>query len=146
MDLRFVVCDYNGTLALDGKIKTGVAEKFNQLFELGYKIYVITADTHGSVRQNIKDLCDVHVLQTAQHDVEKARFVEELGREHVAAFGNGLNDRHMLKSAALGIAVLQEEGLAVETMISAKLMVRDINEGLNLLINPSRVVASLRLS
>jgi len=47
------------------------------------------------------------------------RFVEEIGFEKTVAIGNGTNDRLMLEKAALGIAVMLDEGVAVKTLQAA---------------------------
>ena len=75
---------------------------------------------------------------------QKADFVRQLGAEHVVAIGQGANDAGMLKAAGLGIAVLGEEGLAIEALTSAHVLARDIYEALNLLEFPARLVATLR--
>ena len=50
----------------------------------------------------------------------------------------------LLKAAALGIAVVQEEGAAAETMMAADVVSPDIVSALNLLVSPLRLVATLR--
>ena len=50
----------------------------------------------------------------------------------------------MLKAAALGICVMSQEGLALETMVSADILVPDIFAALDLIDKPLRIVASLR--
>jgi soluble P-type ATPase len=74
----------------------------------------------------------------------KRRFVEALGAEGVVAIGNGRNDRLMLAAARLGIAVVQPEGAATETMAAADLVIPTIADALELLAHPLRLVASLR--
>jgi P-type E1-E2 ATPase len=74
----------------------------------------------------------------------KAAFVRRLGAEVVAAVGQGANDAGMLKAAALGIAILSREGLAVTTLNTADLVLPDITSALELFDNPLRIVASLR--
>ncbi len=144
--IQYIVCDYNGTLAVDGSLKESVAPLFNALSVKGYQIFVITADTHGDAQKNLSGLpCKVEILSSAQHDEEKRDFITKLGSDKCIAFGNGRNDRLMLKEAALGIAVLQEEGLHVETLNAADIVVKDISDGLNLLLNPKRLIATLRL-
>lgn len=145
-DLKYVVCDYNGTIAIDGAFKAGIKNLFNKLTKLGFKIFVVTADTHGDAKSKLKGVkCDLHVLSSNKHDEEKLQFVQDLGAQSVIAFGNGRNDRLMLKEAAIGVAVLQKEGLCVETLNAADLMVTNITDGLNLLLNQKRLIASLRL-
>jgi soluble P-type ATPase len=70
--------------------------------------------------------------------------IEQLGAEHVVAIGNGANDAGMLSAAALGIAVLGAEGLAVEALLAAAVVVGCIEDGLDLLLHPQRLVATLR--
>jgi len=55
------------------------------------------------------------------HDeaAQKASFVRGLGSEGVCAVGNGANDAQMLREASLAIAVLGQEGPAVETLHAA---------------------------
>lgn len=60
------------------------------------------------------------------------------------AIGNGRNDRRMLKAARIGIAVLEGKGCAVDALKSADVHVRSIGEGLNLLLHPDRLKATLR--
>jgi soluble P-type ATPase len=50
----------------------------------------------------------------------------------------------MLEEAALGICLLSREGLAVETLQAADLVVPDIYAALELLEKPLRIVTSLR--
>ena len=58
--------------------------------------------------------------------------------------GNGRNDALMLKEAALGIAVIQEEGGAVETLLAADIVTHSVLVALDLLLNPLRLTATLR--
>jgi soluble P-type ATPase len=58
--------------------------------------------------------------------------------------GNGRNDRLMLQEAGLGIAVVQGEGAAVQTALTADVLAPDILTALDLLIHPLRLVATLR--
>jgi soluble P-type ATPase len=50
----------------------------------------------------------------------------------------------MLEAAAIGIAVLQAEGLAIETLLAADIAVPDIHTALDLLSSPQRLIATLR--
>jgi soluble P-type ATPase len=49
----------------------------------------------------------------------------------------------MLKAAALGIALVQLEGGAVETLVSADIVSTSILDALDLLSHPQRLVATL---
>ncbi|BHH84599.1 HAD family hydrolase [Desulforhopalus sp. 52FAK] len=138
-----LVLDYNGTLALDGELIEGVTERLQQLSQK-IQLHVLTADTHGTVRQKVEGLvCLVHVISEGQEDVQKASYLETLG-PHCAAIGNGRNDGMMLRAASVGIAVLQIEGLSPTAMHGCDVMCKDINDALDLLLTPKRLVATLR--
>jgi soluble P-type ATPase len=50
----------------------------------------------------------------------------------------------MLRAAAIGVAVLQAEGTAAAALQAADLVVPDINAALDLLLDPQRLIATLR--
>jgi len=60
------------------------------------------------------------------------------------AIGNGANDVAMLSEAAHGIAGLGPEGLAVSALLAADVLVASIDDALELLLNPKRLIATLR--
>ena len=62
----------------------------------------------------------------------------------VVAIGNGANDVSMLRAAALGIVVVGPEGLATEAIAAATIVTLSIADALDLLLNPKRLVATLR--
>jgi soluble P-type ATPase len=144
LQLAHLVMDYNGTLAVDGKLVEGVAVRL-EILSRDLRIHVITADTFGLVQQQMAHLpCQVSVLGKDNQAEAKLRYVRELGLEQAVCIGNGRNDRLMLKSAALGLAVILEEGIAGETIQSADVVTRSINDALDLLLNPLRLTATLR--
>jgi soluble P-type ATPase len=109
------------------------------------QIHLITADTHG--KQDIIDLqlnMKATRLRAGQEGEQKAAYVHQLGSEHVVAIGQGANDAAMLKTAAIGICILSPEGTALETLLSADLVVPDIFTALGLLEKPLRLIATLR--
>jgi soluble P-type ATPase len=144
LKLRHLVLDYNGTLSCDGVLLDGVREALASLAE-HVQIHVLTADTFGSAAASLAGLpCTLKVLPAADQAQAKAEYVRALGAGGCAAVGNGRNDRLMLKESALGMAVVQEEGAAVETLLAARLVFRDIRRALEALLHPLRLTASLR--
>ena len=142
--LSFIVLDYNGTLACDGRLMTGVRERLEALSK-SVSIHILTADTFGSVQTEMTGIpCEVAVIGRENQTQAKADFVRRLGLQNTAAVGNGRNDALMLKETALGIAVVQEEGAAVETLMAADLATRSILDALDLLLHPLRLTATLR--
>ena len=144
MQLQHLVMDVNGTLAIDGQLIEGIAERIALLRDR-FTIHLLTADTHG--RQAVLDqqlnLTAVRI-QPGNEAEQKAEYVRNLGAENVAAIGQGTNDAAMLKEAALGICVISQEGAATETLLSADLVMPNITAALELLDKPLRIVASLR--
>jgi len=139
-----LVCDFNGTLAVDGRVVDGVSERLHTLSQK-LAIYVMTADTHGTARQILAGLpCTVRVIPRENEDAAKWKFVEEIGAATTVAVGNGMNDCFMLKGAALGIAVLGGEGTAVTALTAADIVVFSITDAFDLLITPLRLIATLR--
>jgi len=142
--LEHLVCDYNGTLACDGEKFQCVARLFETLS--GHlDIHVLTADTFGLAKQQLEGLpCRLKVLPEADQAIGKLDYVKALDPAKTVCVGNGRNDRLMLKEAALGIVVLQKEGAATQTVQSADVVCRSIEEALELLLNTKRLVATLR--
>lgn len=138
-----IVLDFNGTVACDGELLPGVAERLVELSDK-FRVYVITADTFGSVHKQMEGLAEIKVLQSSDQREEKRAFVSQLGAQGVVAFGNGRNDALMLREAAVGVAVCQREGVATEAMMAADILCNDILDGLDLLRFPKRLLATLR--
>ena len=142
--LQHLVCDVNGTLALDGRLVNGVQEALASLAgALG--VHLITADTHGRQAELDRQLGLTGVrIPCGEEAKAKAAFVRQLGASQVVAIGQGANDAAMLAAAQVGIAVLSEEGTAVEALTAADVVAPGILAALALLQNPRRLVATLR--
>jgi len=142
LEITDLVLDFTGTLALEGKVLPGVAERLKKLAER-MRIVVLTADTFGTARSVLKDLpVEVHVVETGSD--KEIDIVRSLGGRKFAAIGNGRNDVPMMNLAALGIAVIGPEGCAPKLLALAHVVTRDITEALDLLTNPLRLKATLR--
>jgi soluble P-type ATPase len=142
--VRHLVLDYNGTLALDGRLRPGVADALRRLHRM-LDIHVLTADTFGTVAVQLRGVpAAVKVLPAARQDAWKAAYVRRLGATSTVCVGNGRNDRAMVRTAALGIAVLGGEGAARETIGASRVVCPDILSALELLLRPKRLVATLR--
>lgn len=142
--MNHLVLDFNGTIACDGTLIGGLAERLGKLSE-HISIHVITADTHGFAAAQLEELpCSLNILSEGRQAEAKASFVKELGGHHVVAIGNGRNDRKMLQIAEIGVAVISPEALAVEALSAADIVVHDIVCALDLLRKPLRLVATLR--
>jgi soluble P-type ATPase len=142
--LEHLVSDFTGTLSIDGRLLPGVRERLNAI--AGFmKIHILTADTFGMAKAELADVpCDICILTGENHDAQKDGYVRKLDAERVIAFGNGNNDRRMLKTARVGMAVSQGEGCSVEALFAADVHVTGADIGLDLLLHPKRLKATLR--
>lgn len=142
--LEHLVLDFNGTLAVDGNLIDGVKERLQELSGK-LSIHVITADTFGTVANQLKGInCHVKILEKEQQDRQKKIYIKQLGKKRCAAIGNGYNDWQMLKHAALSIATIQAEGASSQSLKHATVVCYSVNHALDLLLNPNRLVATLR--
>lgn len=144
LELRYLLLDFNGTIAVDGQLIEGVARRLEALSR-DLEIHVLTADTFGTARQATAGLpVRLTAVRGAGGGEDKARVVRELGAEHVAAVGNGFNDVAMLREAALGILVIGAEGASAAALAAARVVTARIQDALDLLLHPQRLVATLR--
>lgn len=144
LQLAHLVLDFNGTLACDGRLIPGVRERVTALREI-LEIHVLTADTFGRVGAEIDGLgCTLEIIPGQHEAEEKLQYIQSLGIDSTVCFGNGRNDRLMLKAAALGIAVIQAECASAEAILSADVLAPNIQNALDLLLNPLRLTATLR--
>jgi soluble P-type ATPase len=141
--IRHLVLDLNGTLTVDGEMIPGVRERIKYLSGK-LDIHILTADTLGTAAGISHDLpVTLHVIPENDQVKAKKEYLRGLPLRSVA-IGNGRNDTGMLVKATLGIAVLGPEGASLEAIHAADVVVRDINDALDLLVHPDRLKATLR--
>ena len=139
-----LVLDYNGTLAIDGKLIDGVKQILERLSKK-LSIHIITADTFGISKDELSGIdCTLEILKSSFQDIQKEMFVINLGKDKVIVIGNGRNDALMLKSAVLGIAIIQAEGASTKSILNADIICNNIINALMLLEHPRRINATLR--
>jgi len=142
--IKHLVLDFNGTIALDGKLQQGVRERLLHLEKL-FTIYVLTADSNGSAAKECDGLpITLQIIGPDDQREEKRSFVSNLLPEGVAVMGNGVNDELMFRQADLAIAIVGKEGCATATLMASHIVVNDISDGLDLLLKHHRLVPTLR--
>ncbi len=105
-------------------------------------LHALTAGTHGNIAELESTFgFPLHLITTGE---EKLHYVEQLGPAGVIAFGNGRNDVAMLRLAAIGIAILAGEGVAIDALQAADVLAPGPVEAIDLVLKPKRLIATLR--
>jgi soluble P-type ATPase len=143
VDIENIVIDLDGTIATDGRISLEVKEKIGALSNLA-KIYILTANSQGPADEEILGM-KAELIKVPNEDSKRGKldFLKTLNLEMTVAIGNGSNDQLILKEAALGIAVLGDEGVSVSAIKSADIVVKNIQNALDLFFKPKRLIATL---
>ena len=143
MVLNHLILDYNGTIAEDGFIIEGIADRLDSLSKWLH-IYVITADTHGTAAQRCAGLpLEVKTFPTVQVGQIKAEEARKLSGG-VVCVGNGFNDIQMSDASDLSICVIGREGCCGALISHCDVVVTSIEDGLDLLLRTDRLRATLR--
>ena len=142
--LEHLLLDVNGTIAFDGTIIDGVKDRLKELSQR-LNIYIVTANTQNNADYLQQELgIEPHVISPGQEATQKLFLANMLGKEKCVAVGNGANDVLMLKQGAIGICVIGKEGASAEAVQHCDIVVYDINDALDLLLHPKRLMATLR--
>lgn len=144
LELKNIIFDYNGTIAVDGIISEYVKEMITKLNNY-LNVYIITADTYGNVRFQCECLpVSIETFSEGNATLYKKEFLEKLGCESTIAVGNGLNDIEMLKKAALSIAIIGDEGCSSQAIINSHITCKCINDVFDMILKKNRIKATLR--
>jgi soluble P-type ATPase len=145
-DLRLVnaLLDFNGTLAFDGWLIEGTADRLRALAAL-LELHVVTGDTTGTAREALAGLpVQLHLMPPEDQDTAKRAVLARFDAARTVAVGNGRNDLGLLEQAALSIIVIGREGCAAASLARADIVCASIVDALDLLLAPRRIVATLR--
>ncbi|WNQ10727.1 HAD family hydrolase [Paenibacillus aurantius] len=144
LDLYHLVLDFNGTFALDGKLLPDVAERLQSLSR-HLEIFVITADTNGTVRRECGHLpVTLTIAEAANQAERKEAFVRGLSPQGTVVVGNGANDARMFTAADLAFAVVGGEGCFTQTLLQSDIAVQKATDAFDLLLKHNRLIATLR--
>ena len=139
-----IVFDYNGTIAVNGKLVDGIPELLNIISD-HVNIYIVTADTYGTVRKECENInADILTFPKENAGESKKEIVEKLGCKKTICVGNGFNDIPMFEICVLGIAIIEGEGASGKLLTKADIVSRNIIECLNIILNKDMIKATLR--
>lgn len=138
-----VVFDYNGTLAVDGKLDKDTREELMKLSQMA-DVYVLTADTYGSVEKECKGLSvTVKTFPNDGASSHKKDVVKDLEGESIC-IGNGFNDIEMFDVSDLSIAIVGHEGCSGKLLTHSDIVVHSRKDLFQLFFSTNRIKATLR--
>ena len=148
LQINAILSDYTGTLAFGGTLSPGVKDRLLRLAQLA-DIHIVTADSFGTAEKELEGLPLIcRRFEGPGEDVQKQRYAMELNPSCQASLGNGVNDRLHMKlvkeAGGLTIAVDNGEGCAHEALRHANVFVAGAANALDLLLEPTRLRATLR--
>lgn len=142
--IKNLILDLNGTLTVDGNLIEGVKPRLHQLKTV-LQGYLLTSDTMGTGAAVAEELgIPVFMVGSKLSGKDKLEFLKSVDPQETAVIGNGYNDRLIMENAALSIAVIGAEGCCSLALQQADIVVANINDALDLLLKPLRIVATLR--
>ncbi len=143
IEIEHLILDYEGTLAMDGRIHPKAKDKIN-LLSKRLKIYILTKGEKEKVEERLRRVkAEVRFLNEEEASQEKINLLRSIGPEKTVAIGNGTDDAQLLEEAGFGICVIGKEGASGEALKRADLVVTDILNGLDFLLKPLRQKATL---
>jgi soluble P-type ATPase len=142
LEIENIILDLNGTLAIGGRLINGVEPRIKRLQKAGLKFILFSGDTRGNAATIAKRL-GIELIRTENMN-DKARAALKLNPTKSAAIGNGYIDVGKFTAVKLGIAVLQAEGIHTKLFLCSDIIVPSIRDALDLFIDPSRLIATLR--
>lgn len=144
IEIKNIVFDYNGTIAVNGELIDGVKKKLLELKQL-LDVYIVTADTYGTVEEQCRDL-GVKIITFPKDNagLSKQNIIEKIGSENTICVGNGFNDILMFKKSKISIAIMEAEGCSGKLLLESDIVVKSIIDAINLVMSNDMMKATLR--
>ncbi len=143
LEVDFVLIDFDGALASDGRVHPKAKDKVN-LLSKRTKIYILAKDDKEKVEDVLKKVkSEIVYIHEGEASQAKLDLLRRLGAGRTVAIGNGVDDAPMVEEAGLGICVLRKEGAGAQTLGKADLVFTDVVDALDFLLKPLRQKATL---
>jgi len=143
LNVDFILIDFDGTLAIDGRVHPKAKDKVNLLAKRA-KIYVLAKGEKERV-EGVLNKVKTEVVWIPPEGASQAKLdlLRQLGGSRTVAIGNGVEDAPMIEEASLGICMLSQEGTAASTLQKADLVFTSILDALDFLLKPLRQQGTL---
>jgi soluble P-type ATPase len=143
LDIHFVLIDFEGTLAMDGRVHPKAKDKVNLLSKRA-TITILTKSNREKVVETLRKMkAEILYVTEGDSSQQKLNVLQRLGPHQTAVIGNGLDDVRIMEQAGLGMCVIGKEGASAEAMAKADLVVTHVLDALDFLLKPLRQRAML---
>jgi len=143
LELHFVLIDFEGTLAMDGRVHPKAKDKVN-LLSKRVTVYILTKSSKGKVEETLKKMkAEILYMTEGDSSQQKLDVLQRLGPHQTAVIGNGFDDVQIMEQAGLGMCVIGKEGSSTEAVAKADLVVASVLDALDFLLKPLRQGATL---
>jgi len=143
LEIEYLLVDYEGTLAIDGRVHPKAKDKMN-LLSKRIKIYILFKGEKDKAEERLKKLkAEMLFLKEEKASEEKLDFLRKLDPQKTVAIGNGLDDAQIFDEVGFSICIIGKEGACGETLKRANLVMTDILDALDFLLKPFRQKATL---
>ena len=143
LEIEHLIIDYEGTLAMDGRVHPKAKDKINLLAKR-LNIYILVKGEQEKAEEVLKRVkAKIIFLKEPEPSAQKLEFLLNLGAPKTGVIGNGEDDVPMSKEAGFSMAIIGKEGGSGELIQSADLTFLTIVDALDFLLKPLRQKATL---
>lgn len=143
LEIHFVLIDFEGTLAMDGRVHPKAKDRIN-LLSKRTTFYVLTKGDRERVEKVLrKTKAEIIYLTEGNASEEKLALLQRLGPQQTAVIGNGLDDGPVIEQAGLGLCIIGKEGASSGSVVKADVVFTDVLDALEFLLKPLRQRATL---
>ena len=143
LELHFVLIDFEGTLAMDGRVHPKAKDKVNLLSKRA-TIYILAKSNREKVEETLRKMkAEILYVTEGDSSQQKLDVLQRLGPHQTAVIGNGFDDVQIMEQAGLGMCVIGKEGSSPEAVAKADLVVTSVLDALDFLLKPLRQGATL---
>ena len=137
LDINNILIDFEGVVSVTGSVPYGVKEGIQELQSKGIQITLIV-DQLSEVLINLSKLLGVNI-ESPQSDADYKIIARNVDLSKTAYLGCRKSKYILYRQCALKVAVLQAEGLAVSILPTSDILVKHINDAIDLLIYSERI-------
>jgi len=143
LEIEFIMLNFEGTLATDGRVHPKAKDKINLLSKRA-RIFIFTTGEKESVSAVLRNV-KAEVVYLREGDVSRGKrdLLQQLGPRRTVAMGSGMSDIEMIQNSAFGIGVMSREGTLSEVIGKADLVFMTVVDALDFLLKPLRQRATL---